>query len=117
MPESFAVPGQVVELELDWPNVYDLNCLVRTDNVQLTQVTIPRGGAIPTYEAQGEIILHCLMGIVTVNAMKITHELRRNQLLYLIVNEPFSLRAIEAVTLLLTVVLPKTGNGFSTIGK
>jgi quercetin dioxygenase-like cupin family protein len=90
--------------------------LVKTTNVELTQLIIPAGTRIPTHEARGEIVVHCLAGHVALRAINAEHELRPGQLLYLSTNEPFSIQGIEDSSLLLTIILPKQGANVEFIG-
>jgi quercetin dioxygenase-like cupin family protein len=90
--------------------------LVRTDDVTIVQLLIPAGSNIPIYEASGEIILHCVQGRVSVDALGEPHELRAGQLLHLAINEPFSIHCAEAASLLATVIAPKQGSSLELIG-
>ena len=90
--------------------------LVKTVNVEIIHVVIPAGETIPTHEAQGEIILHCLEGRVSLAALGKTHELKAGQLFYFRINEPFSIQGIEQASLLATVISPKLGQSVELIG-
>ena len=90
--------------------------LVKTVNVEIIHVVIPAGETIPTHEAQGEIILHCLEGRVSVAALGKTHELKAGQLFYFCTNEPFSTQGIEQASLLVTIITPKLGQSVELIG-
>ena len=90
--------------------------LVKTVNVEIIHVVIPAGETIPTHEAQGEIILHCLEGRVSLSALEKTLELKAGQLFYFCINEPFSIQGIEQDSLLVTMVTPKLGQSAKLIG-
>lgn len=90
--------------------------LVKTANVEIVHIVIPAGEAIPTHEAQGEIILHCLEGRISLSALDTTHEVVAGQLFYFCINEPFSIRGIEQASLLLTIIAPKLGQSVELIG-
>lgn len=78
--------------------------LLKTPEMEVAQFIIPAGGAIPTYEAQGEIILHCVGGRVVVSFDQVEHTLSAGQLLYLSVRAPFSIVALETASLISTIV-------------
>lgn len=98
------------------PETRQKTVLVKTTDVEIARLFIPAGEQIPTYEAQGEIIVHCLDGHLRLDAVGESHELRAGQLLYLSVNEPFSMRSIANSLLLLSIVLPKKGQSVELIG-
>ena len=91
--------------------------LVKTVNVEIIHAVIAAGKTIPTHEAQGEIVLHCLEGRVSLSALEKTHELKAGQLFYFCINEPFSIQAIERASVLLTIITPKLGESVELIGK
>jgi len=90
--------------------------LVKTVNTEIIHVVIPAGATIPTHEAQGEIILHCLEGRVSLSALEGSHELKAGQLLYFCVDEPFAIQGIEDAALLVTIIAPKHGQTVELIG-
>ena len=90
--------------------------LVDSGKVQVTHFIIPANEEIPTHEAHGEIVIHCLTGRVVVAALKESRELRSDHLLCLNVGEPFSIRAIQDAAILATIVLPKEGEAVELIG-
>ena len=118
MSESAAKPGQMVEVGPlgKLLQAQQQTLLIRTNGVEIIQLVIPAGEQVPTHEAQGEIILHCLEGHVTLAVGGESRELKAGQLLYLIVNEPFSIQGIEAASLLATIILPREGSGVDLIG-
>jgi len=112
------MPGEVVDLNPYAEAQGDKRefVLVQTDIVKITQIFIPGGSSIPTYEAAGQIILHCLDGRIVIAAREESHELATGQLLYLTANEPFSIYASSNAVLLATVVSPKQGPMVELIG-
>lgn len=91
--------------------------LFKTANVETIHVVIAAGQTIPTHEAQGEIILHCLEGRVSLFALERTRELKAGQLTYLGINEPFSIQGMEQTSLLVTIIAPKLGQSVELIGQ
>ena len=90
--------------------------MVKTANVEIIHVVILAGETIPRHEAQGEIVFHCLEGQVSLFALGKTLELRAGQLFYFSINEPFSIRATERSSLLVTIIAPKLGPSVELIG-
>jgi quercetin dioxygenase-like cupin family protein len=91
--------------------------LLKTDAVEVLRVFIPAGEAVPTYEAQGEVILHCLEGAVRLSAVGAPQALKAGKLVYLVVQEPFSLLGVEDSVLLMTVLTTRRGPQAEVIGE
>lgn len=94
----------------------NLTQLVKTSQVRISHVSIPAGQQIPLYEAEGEVVFVCLRGRIALTALNETRELHEGQLLYLVINEPFSTRGIEDAQLLITVVQPLQSSEAELIG-
>ena len=118
MTNPLVKPGETVDVRRLGAGIgtTQKTLLVKTVNVEIIHVVIPAGETIPTHEAQGEIILHCLEGRVSLSALEKTHELKAGQLFYFGINEPFSIKAIERASLLLTIIAPKRGESVALIG-
>lgn len=118
MTEPIANPGQVVFVKpLDATGkMSDATTLVRTRQVEVIQLVVPAGRTIPTHEAHGEILVHCLEGGVSLCALGEVHQLESGQLIYLSINEPFSIRGIENASLLVTIIAAKTGGSVELFG-
>jgi quercetin dioxygenase-like cupin family protein len=119
MPEPLAEPGEIVDLRpLEAAFETQRNTLlVKTSDVKIIQLSIPAGANVPTHEAQGEIILHCVEGRALLTALGDAHDLNAGQLLYLRLNEPFSIHGIEDTSLLVTIIASKRGPGVELIGE
>ncbi len=118
LPQPLAVPGEIVELR-PLGSAFDSHpnaLLVDTSQVKIVQLIIPAGVSIPTHEAQGEIIFHCLEGRAWLTALQVSHELIAGQLLYLHLDEPFSIQGIEQTSLLVTIISAWSGAEVKLIG-
>ena len=82
--------------------------LAKTKDLELIRLVLSAGKEIPTHKAPGEITVHCLEGRVGFTAQGITQELVAGQLLYLSAGAPHAVKAIDASSLLVTIVLPKS---------
>lgn len=107
-------PGQRVRLAKAIAETSQTIVVVKTDTVQIVQLLVPSGQTIPKYEAQGETVLHCLEGRAAVSAQGQVCELSAGELLYLTTSEPFSVKAKEDVSLLVTMIGRRAGG--DTIG-
>ncbi len=118
MDETLVKPGETVDVRrLDAAHgVGSTLLLVKTDNVQIIHVVVSAGQKLPTHDAWGEIVLHCLEGRISVAALGKTHELAAGQLFYYCLDESFSVQGIEQASLLVTIIMPKVGQGVELIG-
>ncbi len=119
MSEPLAKLGQAVDIPHPEAvcETSQKRLLVETRDVQVVQFIIPAGEGIPTYEAQGELVLHCLQGQVSISALGMTRSLKSGQLIYLSTNEPFSVRGLENASLLATIIKTKQGGSIDVIGE
>jgi nucleotide-binding universal stress UspA family protein/quercetin dioxygenase-like cupin family protein len=81
--------------------------LVRTSSVEVVRLIVRAGQEVPQHKANGELIVHCLEGRVTLTALGKTQTLEAGELLDLPAGEPHALNGIEDASLLLAVVAPK----------
>jgi quercetin dioxygenase-like cupin family protein len=79
--------------------------LAKTEMLEVRRLTLPKGRAIPTHKALGEITVQCLEGRIAFTASGVTREVRVGQLIVLPAGEPHSLVGLEDSTLLVTKVL------------
>ena len=114
MDKPLVKPGTTVDVRCLGAELESL--LVKTLNVKIVHLVIPTGQTIPTHEAQGEVIFHCLEGRVSLTALGTSQELKAGQLSYFCINEPLSIRGIEQASLIMTIVTAKTGENVELIG-
>ena len=108
MSIQHAKSGEVIQLPLgaDLHNS-KTTTLVKTDDLELIRLVLPAGKEIPTHKAPGPITVQSLEGRVAFAAGEVTQQLAAGQLLYLSAAEPHSVRALEDLSLLVTILLPK----------
>jgi quercetin dioxygenase-like cupin family protein len=90
--------------------------LVRTPQVEILQLIIPAERDVPTHQAQGDVVVHCLEGRASVRALGQSYELKSGQLLHLSLDDQFSIRGIENASVLVTLIAAKTGGNVELIG-
>jgi quercetin dioxygenase-like cupin family protein len=110
--------GKVIEIRPAEANlaVSETATLLQTEDLELVRLTVPAGQDVPTHELQGEIVLQCLEGHVSIAAMGRVQELRPDQLLYYRANEPISVQGMEDAVLLVTLVRRRSGERVELIG-
>ena len=88
--------GEVVKLALGTElNAARTTTLVKTDDLEVIRLVVPRGKEIPTHKAPGPITVQCLEGRVSFTSQGQSQELDAGKFLYLGNAEPHSLKGIE----------------------
>jgi quercetin dioxygenase-like cupin family protein len=95
---------------------HEIATLIGTSDLRIEQILIPAGQTIPTYEAAGQVVIHCLEGRIALTALETKRELGAGDVLYLTINEPFSTEGLEDSSLLVTMILPRSGPRIELIG-
>lgn len=92
------------------------HAILKTHALELIRLVLREGQTLPPHNIQGEATLHCLEGVLCVEAAGGTTELRAGQLLLVPAQAEYSLRALQDASLLFTVQLPpgKPGSASST---
>lgn len=110
MSIQHARPNEIVQLPLGTALANSkTTTLVKSDHLELIRLVLPAGKEIPMHQAHGEITVQCLEGRISFTAESKTQELMPGQLLYLRTGEPHALKAIEDSSVLVTILLKKSG--------
>lgn len=106
MATHHASPSEIIDLETwaqDLPHEH-AKVIVKTHEMELARLVFPAGSEFPDHSVSGPIVVHCIKGEVEFTAMGETRILKPGQLLYLMPDEPHSLRAITNAVVLLTII-------------
>lgn len=103
-----AGPGEVIDVAPLGSQLVSTrtSTLFKTGAVEAIRLVMETGKEIKQHQAPGELIVHCLEGIIAFTALGRTEELKAGQLLYLAAGEPHAVRCIEDASVLLTIVKP-----------
>jgi len=106
MATHHASPAEIVDLETwarDMPNE-QTKVIIKTDEMELARLVILAGKEFPTHKVSGPTIVHCINGKIEFTAMDKIQVLMPGQLLYLMPDEPHSVKAVEDSVVLLTII-------------
>ena len=106
MATHHASPGEIVDLATwaqDVPNE-KTKVIVKTNEMELVRLVLPAGKEFADHKVSGSCVIHCITGEVECPAMGATQALTSGQLLYLMPDEPHSVRAVVDSVVLLTIV-------------
>lgn len=103
-----AQPGEVITLLPLGEALTDqvTQTLVKTDAVEIIRLALAPEKEIATHSAPGPLIVQCLAGRVTFTTMRCDLQLEAGQMLHLLADEPHSVKARLASSLLLTIYRP-----------
>lgn len=111
-------PGDLFEIRPVEANpvISETATLLKTDDLEMIRLVVPAGRDVPTHELQGDIVIHCLEGRVSVAAMGQVQSLLAGQLVHFQANEPISVQGMEDAVLLVTIVHRRSGEHAELIG-
>ena len=118
MKAPIVKPGQVIRVPyVDATRAINgKTILVKTSELEVVHLFVPAGQGVPTYEAQGQLVLQCLQGRVSLVALGMQHDLNASELLYLAIDEPFTIQGLEDASLLITIVAAKHDSAMELVG-
>lgn len=104
-----ALPGDVIDIR---PLGSALSgamttALIKTENIEVIRLIVPRGKEIHTHKTHGEVIVQCLEGRIAFTTRGVTHELEGGRLLYLEREQDHSLIGIDDASVLVTILFPR----------
>ncbi len=106
MSQHHPAPGELIDLAPLGDRFNDVApiALLRTDDMEVMRLVLPKGKSIPEHRVAGELTLQCLEGTVEVQAPAGTRTLHAGQMLYLLGNTPYALFALENASMLMTML-------------
>lgn len=78
--------------------------LVRTDDFEVMRMILPAGKSVPQHHVSGELTIHCLEGMVELQAHDKTQALHAGDLVFLQSNVPHALYALENSAILVSML-------------
>ena len=100
--EAIAVQGAAPAPDL---TQFSSIALVRSAELEVIRMTLPKGKALPEHHVPGEITMLCLQGELSIEAHGGSRRLAAGQLMYLNGGQAHALRAEQDSLMLLTIVL------------
>ncbi len=78
--------------------------LIKTENMEVIRMVLPRGRDVMEHSVEGEISVQCLKGNVIFHVGDEAIELSENEWFYLKSGEPYAFHAKEETVLLVTIL-------------
>ena len=77
--------------------------LFKTDQLEAMRLVLAAGKEIPEHQVTGDFTLHCLEGRVELHVGPRTEVLQPGQMLFVAADVPYSIRALDDASLLMTL--------------
>jgi quercetin dioxygenase-like cupin family protein len=107
MSQPHASSGQVIDLRPLGARVAEsrTSAILKARQLELIRVVLPKGKAMPSHSAPGEISFLCVEGEIEFSTPDGAHRLRAGDLVHLQAGVPHELRANEDASALLTICI------------
>jgi quercetin dioxygenase-like cupin family protein len=111
-PPQHAYPGRPIDLQPERASRATATTfpLVKEDAFEAIRMVLRKDHEMAGHQVDGPITIYCLDGQIAFTARGQTHDLRAGHWLFLLGNEPHSLRAIENSSFLLTILFPRSSS-------
>ena len=109
MSLSHATSGTVIDIRPlgEKCAAFSSIALVKTAQLEVIRMTMPRGKTMPEHKVPGDITVQCIEGTIAFSAHGITQQLHAGELILLAGGEPHALQALEDASVLVTIRLHK----------
>jgi quercetin dioxygenase-like cupin family protein len=112
-PPQHAYPGRPIDLQPERGSSATATFpLVKEDAFEAIRMVLRKDHEMSGHKVDGPITIYCLDGQIAFTARGQTHDLRAGHWLFLLGNEPHSLRAIEDSSFLLTILFPRSSSEY-----
>lgn len=107
-PPQHAYPGRPIDLRPEGGSLATATTfpLVKEEAFEAIRMVLRKDHEMAGHQVEGPITIYCLDGRIAFTARGQTQDLRAGHWLFLLGNEPHSLRAIEDSSILLTILFP-----------
>jgi quercetin dioxygenase-like cupin family protein len=107
MAQPHAASGEIIDVRPLGAALHErvTTALIKSNQMELVQLVLPSGKALPEHRVSGEITVQCLEGLIAFTTPTISLRLAPGQLVHLSAGEPHALLALADSTALLTICL------------
>lgn len=109
MALSHATSGTVIDLRPlgEKCAVFSAIALIKTPQLEVVRLSLPRGKIMPAHKVPGEITVQCLEGSIAFSIGERIQNLQAGDLIFLAGEEMHALEALENASALITILLKK----------
>ncbi len=100
-----AESGQVIDVRPLGTRLGDAvsQALFKTDQLEAMRLVLVSGKEIPEHQVDGDFTLQCMEGSVELRVHDTTQLLRQGEMIFVAARVPYSIRAMENASLLMTL--------------
>ncbi len=101
-----AVSGQLIDVRPlgNQLSAAASKAILKTDELELMRLVLPKGKSLPDHSVQGEVTMLCLEGKLELVAHGTTQIMKAGEMVYLRGGVPHALNAMEDASVLLTIL-------------
>jgi quercetin dioxygenase-like cupin family protein len=107
MATKRAAPGEIIEIVS--PSDDKTRALIKTDEIEVLRLVVPRNKTVDTHQVPGDITVQCLAGSAALTTPEGELELHAGQLVYLERDTPHAVRGLDDAWLLVTIAFRPKG--------
>ncbi|MEO8599237.1 MAG: cupin domain-containing protein [bacterium] len=109
MALTHATSGTIIDLRPMGEKcaIFSSIALIKTPQLEVMRLTLPRGKSMPAHKVAGEITVQCLEGSVDFTVHGRIQTLRTGDMIFLAGDEMHALEALENASVLITILLKK----------
>ena len=109
MALSHATSGTVIDLRPlgEKCATFSAIALIKTPQLEVMRLTMPRGKIMPAHKVPGEITVQCLEGSVAFSIGERIQNLHAGDMIFVAGDEMHALEALENASVLITILLRK----------
>jgi quercetin dioxygenase-like cupin family protein len=109
-PPQHAYPGRPIDLRPEGGSLATATTfpLVKEEAFEAIRMVLRKDHEMDGHQVEAPITIYCLDGQIAFTARGQTHDLRAGHWIFLLGNEPHSLRALEDSSILLTILFPRS---------
>jgi quercetin dioxygenase-like cupin family protein len=107
MAQPHAASGEIIDVRPLGAALHErvTTALIKSNQMELVQLVLPSGKALPEHRVSGEITVQCIEGLIAFTTPTISLRLAPGQLVHLAAGEAHALLALADSTALLTICL------------
>lgn len=107
-----ATSGELIDVRPLGPRISATasTALVRTDDIEVMRMVLPKGKSIPEHQIPGGLTIQCIEGTVEIQTEEHLLVMQAGQLVLIGDRAPYAIRALEDSSLLTTILRkPQSG--------
>jgi quercetin dioxygenase-like cupin family protein len=106
MAQAHAAPGEIIDVQPYGESLAHMSSLAlfKSDGLEVLRMVLRAGRSVPQHHVDEEVTVLCLEGTLEFQAGERLQILQPAQMIWLMRNTPYAMRALSDASLLMTIV-------------